>query len=150
MVSLSYFCSVETLYSNIRFVSAVIVSFNVLELFDLPLLPLISTSSPSSVVTFHFLVLLDEPGSVSAMSGSPVKKSSNVLLAASADAGSMLASISSTSSRDRSFFFIACLIPPKLHVLRSLEALFLIKKANVIHAENMLPYGIFVGLRFFR
>ena len=82
------------------------VSCSVLELLDLPLLPLISTSSPSNVVTFHFLVLLGEPGSVSAMSGSPAKKSPNVLLAASADAGSMLASISSTSSRDRSFFFI--------------------------------------------
>ena len=106
IVSLSYFSSVETLYSKLRFVSAVIVSCKVLEAYDWPLLPLISTSSPSSVVTFHFLVLLGEPGSVSAVSGRPVKKSSNVLVAASADAGSMLASISSTSSRDRSFFFI--------------------------------------------
>ena len=53
--------------------SPVKVSCSVLVLELLPLLPDMRTVSPPSVVTFHFLVLLGLPGSVSAMTGRPSK-----------------------------------------------------------------------------
>ena len=53
--------------------SSVKVSCSVLVLELLPLLPDMRTVSPPSVVTFHFLVLLGLPGSVSAMTGRPSK-----------------------------------------------------------------------------
>ena len=73
MVHLSQFFSEETLYSKVRWVSPVKVSCSVLVLELLPLLPDMRTVSPPSVVTFHFLVLLGLPGSVSAMTGRPSK-----------------------------------------------------------------------------